>query len=221
MNSYQKIFTKAWLVYPDMTGFARSLVFLLIVISSVATTTPASAEIIEAQWKVYQIRFNYYPFRTFYSCDAIERKLERLLLLLGARNDARVEMRCFGNDNLKSRREHRSYKMLLAFAMPVPADKTDITKEIIPAEWKETRVAGSLSRYLDGGDCELVDQFQRFVIPHLEIKKSTNSLHCSPMRRPSSKLRIKMTSLRAVEKTELEETGSKERLNTTKQENVE
>ena len=188
----------------------RRLVFLLLVTSGLVTNPLASAEIVEAQWKAYQVRFNYFPFRTFYSCDAIERKLERLLILLGARDDARAEVKCYGNDNLKRRREQRSYKLLLAFAMPVPADKTEITKEIFPAEWHETRVAGSLSRYLDGGDCELVDQFQRYVVPLLQVKRSTKSLHCSPMRRPSSKLRIRMTSLKALEKTELEETRVKQ-----------
>lgn len=186
----------------------RYMICLLLVMSNLTVHQSASAEIIEAQWKAYQIRFNYYPFSTFYSCDAIENKLERLLIIMGARNDARVEVKCLGNDNLKRRREQRSYKMLLAFAMPVPADKTEITKEIFPAEWHETRVASNLSRYLDGGDCELVDQFQRYVIPYLEVKKSTKRLHCSPMRRPSSKLRIRVTSLHAIEKTQLEETST-------------
>jgi hypothetical protein len=197
---------------------SRFVIFLLLVVCNLTIHQSVSAQIIEAQWKAYQVRFNYYPFRTFYSCDAIERKLERLLILLGARNDARAEVKCYGNDNLKRRREQRSYKLLLAFAMPVPADKTEISKEIFPAEWHETRVAGSLSRYLDGGDCELVDQFQRYVVPLLQVKKSTNSLHCSPMRRSSSKLRIRMTSLRAIEKTELEE-ASMNKINDSSQDN--
>jgi hypothetical protein len=184
--------------------YAGCLLLVVVFVFALTSSVPAKAEPIEAQWKVYQIRFNYYAFNTFYSCDAIERKLERLLILLGARDDARVEVKCYGSDSLNRRREQRSYNLLLAFAMPVPADRTEISKEVFPAEWQETRVVGSLSRYLDGGDCELVDQFQRFVLPHLEVKRSNRSLHCLPMRRPSNKLRVHMTSLRALEKTELE-----------------
>lgn len=183
----------------------RYFIFLLIVICSLTTSLKVSAETIDAQWKVYQIRFNYFPFSTFYSCDGIERKLERLLKILGARDDARVEMRCFGNDDLRRRREQRSYRLLLAFAMPVPADKTDISKETFPAEWHETRVAGNISSRLDGGDCELVEQFQRYVVPQLEVKTKNRSLHCVPMRRPSNNLRVRMTALHAVEKNELEQ----------------
>jgi hypothetical protein len=183
----------------------KYLVFLFIVTCSLTTSLKASAETIDAQWKVYQIRFHYFPFSTFYSCDGIERKLERLLMILGARDDARVEMKCFGNEDLRRRREQRSYRLLLAFAMPVPADKTDISKETFPAEWHETRVAGNISSRLDGGDCELVEQFQRYVVPQLEVKAKSRSLHCVPMRRPSNNLRVRMTALRAIEKTELEE----------------
>jgi hypothetical protein len=183
----------------------RCLPVAVLVVIVTAGSLPTQAEPLAAQWKVYQIRFNYYPFHTFYSCDALESKLERLLILLGARDDARVEVNCHGNDDLRRRRAQRSYNLLLAFAMPVPADKTEITKETFPAEWQDIRVVGSLSRYLDGGDCELVDQFQRYVLPYLQVKKENNSLHCVPMRRPSNKLRVHMTSLRAVERTELEE----------------
>ncbi len=187
----------------------KYVILTLITLIVISTSLSARAETLEAQWEFYQIRFRYAPITTFYSCDAIEGKLKRLLIILGARDDARVEMKCFGNDNLKRRREQRIYRILLAFAMPVPADRSDLTREIFPAEWQETRVTGNVSRYLDGGDCELVDQFQRFVIPKLPIKKSTKSLHCLPIRRPSNKLRIRMTVLKAVEQIELEKGRSK------------
>ena len=118
---------------------------------------------------------------------------------MGARNDARVEARCVSQN-----RVHRFHKLLLAFAMPVPADKTDISREIIPAEWQDVRVVGKLSRYLDAGDCELLEQFQRQVLPHLQVRNLGTKIHCFSNRGEFGHLRLRLSALKALEKTELE-----------------
>jgi len=201
-----------------MRRHARHLIFILVAVSGLGINLPLRAEIVEAQWQVYQIRLYYSGISTQYTCDAIERKLTRLLVLLGARNDARVESSCVDHStDLRSRyvkRIQRSQRLNLSFAMPVPADKTDISREVIPAEWRKARVAGKLSRYLSAADCELLEHFRRQVLPYLLIQGGTKVLHCSKhqaeygqqFRSQGSyrRLKLDLTALKALDKTELE-----------------
>lgn len=197
-----------------MARHSRHLVFALVALASVTPDYSVQAEILEAQWEVYQIRFFYNGFNVQYSCDGIERKLRRLLILLGARNDARVESTCTDlRNNLRSdyvTHIQRSQSIALAFAMPIPVDKTDISREIIPAEWQDTRVVGKLSRYMEAADCELLDQFLRKVIPRLQVRSLINRLHCPAPRREMDgfgryrTLNFRVNALKALEKTELE-----------------
>ncbi len=172
----------------------------LIVVSGFGAGSAVQAEILEAQWEVHQIRFRYVAFSTFYTCDGVERTLKRLLKLLGARDDVRVESIC-ANPN----RVQRFHKILLAFAMPVPADKSDLSREIVPAEWQEVRIVGNLSRYLDAGDCDLLEQFQRQVLPHLQVRQLKRKLNCIPSRRQYNNMRLRATALKVLDQTKLEQ----------------
>jgi len=183
-----------------MITHSRHLIFALIVASSGSADFAVQAEVLEAQWEVHQIRFRYKGFSTYYTCDGVERTLKRLLKLIGARGDVRVESKCINRNTIQ-----QYHKILLAFAMPVPADKTDISREIIPAEWREVRIVGNLSRYLDAGDCELLEQFQRQVLPHLQVRETNKKLNCVPFRRQYNNLRFRMSALKALEKTKLED----------------
>ena len=176
------------------------MIFALIALSGFITNYSVRAEILEAQWEAHQIKFHYSGFSTHYTCDGIEHKVKRLLKLFGARDDARIENTCLGHSRIQ-----RFHRMRLAFSTPVPADKTDISREIIPAEWQEVRIVGKLSRYLNSGDCELVEQFQRQVLSHLQVRNSKNRLHCIPYHHALNNLRLRMSALKVLEKPELEE----------------
>ncbi len=173
------------------------------------------AKTIDAQWKVYQIRFYYFGKSQFYACDAIERKVRRLLILLGARRDARVESHCIDQTELRNnmvRRIQRHQRVNLAFAMPVPAELSDDTREIVRARWENVRVTGVLSRQLEPADCELIEQFRRFVVPRLVIRDADNVLHCRSgpqmtlqrnsfnVQRP---IKVNMTVLKVIEDADI------------------
>ncbi|NKB38412.1 MAG: hypothetical protein GKR93_14815 [Gammaproteobacteria bacterium] len=187
-----------------MKNIRKQFHFLFFVVLICSFSFAAKAENLDAQWEVFQIRFVYVGEFTQYSCDGIERKIRRLLILLGARNDARVETDCFGGDNLRRRGAQRVHRMRLAFSLPVPVDKTDFGREIFPAEWQEVSLGGGLSRKLDGGDCELVREFQRYVVPRLQVKQINSDLSCFPINRTISRLRAKMKILSPAKTKELE-----------------
>lgn len=197
-----------------MSRYTRHLFFALVAISGFSLNFSVRAEILEAQWQAHQVKFTYSGFSTRYTCDGIERTLKRLLILLGARNDVRVEGKCNSRDKIE-----RFQRTLLAFAIPVPADKTDISREIIPAQLEDVRITGSVSRFLDSADCELVEQFQQQVIPQLPTLKVSKRVHCIPNRSGMGNLNIRMTALKALEKTELEEASDSSQTNTRQSEN--
>jgi len=183
-----------------MRNYSRKLVCSAALLGCIVTSIPARTEIVEAQWKVYQVRFRFIGLNTAYTCDSIEHTLKRLLALLGARDDVRAESACTGQHRIK-----QVHRVRLAFAMPVPADRTDLSREIIPAKWEEVRVVGRLSRYLDPGDCELLEQFERQVLPLLHVQNVNKRIHCAPYHRQYNTMSLKMMALKAVESDELEE----------------
>ncbi len=192
-----------------LAGHSRILIFVLMVTGSFGASYSVCAEILEAQWEVHQIRYRFVGLSTAYTCDSIERKLKRLLKLLGARDDIRAESSCVSGG-----RVDRFHRVKLAFAIPVPADRTDISREIIPAEWQEVKVVSRRSGHLDPGDCELLEQFERQVLPLLQVRNMNRRTHCAPSRSEFNSLRLRLTALKALEKTELEEGRNEERKDT-------
>jgi hypothetical protein len=194
--------------------FIKFLTICLICITIIGTAAPVKSEILEAQWEVKQVRFRFVGMSTAYTCDSMENILKRLLRLLGARDDARAESRCIGNNGLS-----RVHRVKLAFAIPRLADKTDISREIVPAEWQEVKITGRSSRHLDSGDCELMEQFERQVLPHFQVSKLNKRIRCVPSRSEFNNVRLKLNVLKVLEKTELEDASMTETKNSSQDNN--
>ena len=177
----------------------KLLITCLLLVAAGSPYLSAQEEMLEAQWQAYQVRFHFIGQSSAYTCDGIESTLSRLLKLLGARDDIRVEASCYS-----SNKPERILRVKLAFALPVLADKTDIAAEIIPAQWQEVKIIGTQSRYLGEGDCELLEQFQRQVLPLLQIRNLKNKIRCIPYRQNYNSSRAHYSVLKAMEKMELE-----------------
>lgn len=180
-------------------------VIILAVILSTAIVTGAGGcfadeQEIKAQWRAYQVRFRFVGQSSAYTCDGIEYTLKRLLRLMGARDDMRVQASC-----AFSRRPDQFHRVKMAFSMPVPADESDLSAEFIPAQWQKVRVAGLSSRYLDAGDCELLEQFERQVLPKLEVYNPGKRVRCIPYRREFNNIRLNLMAIVPLEQPELEQ----------------
>ena len=175
-----------------MLRFIKFPATCLLLITASGFTLSAKAEILEAQWQAHQVRFRFVGLSTAYTCDSIERKLMRLLRLLGARDDVRAQTSCTSGSSI-----NRIHRVKLAFAMPVLADKTDISREIIPAEWQDVKVVSRLSGYLDPGDCELLEQFDRQVLSLLQVRIRKKRIRCIPYRGDFNSVSLKLTALKA------------------------
>jgi hypothetical protein len=158
---------------------------------------PGSPEPVQAIWKHQEFAFYFQSQTTFYSCSSLEAKLERILKALGTQ--AKVQVRSIDCQSGPTRMP----RVIVSVSAPVPAtaeaiaerDKSKSRRELaarvrgkpedpatlepFPAQWKRV----SLSRgavNLEPGDCELIDEVRRKVLPKLAVRVVENATHCAP-----------------------------------------
>ncbi|HEY6645221.1 hypothetical protein [Povalibacter sp.] len=199
-------------------GGGRSVLALMVGIAlwidGLAAATPADAPVEEVQaiWKTQQISFYFHSITTFYACQSLESRVGTLLAELGANKDVKVRATsCFGNEIA------RSPHLRITVTSPVEAtpealaelEKTRSTRELtarvrgeraseateqFPAYWKPVSLSrGSLR--LEPGDCELIDQLKRNVLPKLAIRIVKDGLSCSPNQISPNQPRLEVEAL--------------------------
>lgn len=163
-----------------------------------AEAEPAQAAPVEATWREAEINFTYIARTSFYSCDSLERKVERILKDVGARED--LDVRAYGcidwftPERFTSVRikvavpsttvpgagleaEERSRRELVA---KVRGEEADLElAEQFPAAWKRVTFSRR-TRYLEDGDCELLEQLQHSVLEKLDIRVVRAGSTCIP-----------------------------------------
>lgn len=158
---------------------------------------PDPTQTVSAVTKTQDIDFYYQSFTTYYSCHSLEDRVRQLLIALGADKDMKVRVTsCFGNEIA------RFPHVRIQLSSPVEAtpevlaelEKTRSTRELTarvrgeamveptaqyPAYWKPVSLSRGSYR-LEPGDCELVDQLKRKVLPKLAVRIVEDGLSCSP-----------------------------------------
>ncbi len=124
-----------------------------------------------AHWQKHDINFAYMGFTSYYSCDGLEGKLKLLLRLAGARPDAKVRVACTS----LSGRPERSSMARLTFHALVP-DAHGAAAGV----WRDVAWRVGSPHDLEGGDCELVEQFAQRILPALATRKVENHMNCVP-----------------------------------------
>lgn len=167
--------------------------------ASTAPGAAADADPVQAIWKPQEITFHFQSFTTFYSCDGLEGKLERILRTLGA-EQAKVQVRSVDCAS----RVASMPRVVATIIAPVEAtpeaiaerDKDKSTRELaarvtgrqeelaalneqFAANWKRVSLSrGDLN--LEPGDCELIEEVKRKVLPKLAVRIVRDNLACSP-----------------------------------------
>jgi hypothetical protein len=154
---------------------------------------------VQAIWKSQEIGFYFQSFTTFYSCDGLESKLERIIKALGGK-DVNVRARAIECPTSVARMP----RVVIDVTSPVEAtpeaiaerDKGKSTRELaarvqgkraqavegadqFTANWKRVSLSrGELK--LEPGDCELIDELRRKVLPKLAVRIVSDNVSCSP-----------------------------------------
>ena len=202
--------------------YERTLLAVLFVLPRVLlgadATEQGSPEPVQAIWKNQEFAFYFQSQTTFYSCSSLEAKLVRLLKVLGAQKPS-VKVRSvdcqsgpvrtprvFVNvtapveataEALADRDKGKSKRELAARVRGEKEDPEALAP--FPAQWKLV----SLSRGavdLEPGDCELIDELRRKVLPKLAIRVVKDSTHCTPQQLTLGQPQLEVQALVALPK---------------------
>lgn len=177
---------------------AAALLSLTPVVAAAAETTPAAdASPVDAVWVRHERMFSFMGFTSHYSCDGLESKLKTLLRLAGARDDLKVYGSCSeprGGPSRISTARMTYWTLALPGspqAAPPAADTRNLAhapKELQAADapvaavgqWKKVEVHAGRTRDVEGGDCELVEQFDREVLADFTVRNRASRYSCVP-----------------------------------------
>jgi hypothetical protein len=160
-----------------------------------AETSPDAG--VDAVWKPQRLAFEYRGYSTLYNCRSLKLKLHDILLSIGAREDLRVSSYACDEQSSVASFE-------IAFHSPVQATPENVRAltsydsqdELIartrgetlpraedlprfPAVWKTVSFARDRELRLQPGDCELMQEVRRQILPRLSVRIVADRIRCS------------------------------------------
>jgi hypothetical protein len=130
-------------------------------------------------WQKHTYSFMFMGFTSTYSCEGLATKLKLLLLAAGARADSRsVPAGCGSGYGQVDKFASAN----LTFYTLVPAAYAPSTAEgpSVGGVWRPVTVTRLSPRELELGDCELVEQFKRAVLPQFTTRNVVDRTTCVP-----------------------------------------
>lgn len=151
---------------------AAALIGLALCVAATAADRP-----VEATWKKHDLTFGFVGFTTHYSCGGFEDKLGLLLAAAGARGDAKVVASCMapmgGPERISTAR--------VSFHALVPRKAGEAGGAApVSAQWKTVHLRAREPQDLGEGDCELVEQFARRILPLFTVRDVVDHVNCVP-----------------------------------------
>lgn len=162
-------------------------------------TEPPSrvGDLVEAVWKVQSFNFVFGGYTTSYSCSSLARRVRNVLMSVGVPSSLRVLMLdCTDltggarmritlaspveatRENVRALTTHDSRDELIAKLRNQPLD-TEADLERFAATWTRVSLSKQVRPRLEAGDCELVRQIRREVLPRLAVHVLREDLHCT------------------------------------------
>jgi hypothetical protein len=177
----------------QMSTLRRALGTLAAFCLSVCSTDAASA--VAAVWKPQQLTFSYFALTSKYACTEFEGRIRQILLVLGAHREIRIERReCSPQsgmhlqitfmspieatpENVRSLTSFDSQDQLIAKlrGVELPTGE-DVVR--FPAEWQEVSLSRDRRIGLRAGDCELLAQVQRQLVPRFATRSVPKRVVC-------------------------------------------
>jgi hypothetical protein len=166
------------------------LVCCLAIVPAGLAVADATPEIQTAAWTSHDFVFDYRGFTARYSCDGLRDKVRQMLLKLGARKDLKVSIASCG---ARSDRPDPlpSVRVQMSTLNPAPPGEGAPV-----AHWEAVNLAAGGD--LEGGDCELVEQFVKEILPYFTTRKLEAEKQCVPHQLPTGTLRFRLEALRTT-----------------------
>ena len=157
------------------------------------TQPPPVGTTLPAVWKQTKIEFHYFGRTSRYSCDGMRDKVRALLQDVGVRADMRL--RTNGCEIGRISLVGINPGLTIEFSAPAAragGDKgaTDTDDKSFDARYMPFNFRQDAFRNLNIGDCELVEEFVRQVIPKLAVRNLQRDITCVPYQQSSGSYRV-------------------------------
>lgn len=157
---------------------------------------------LRAVWKEQRLEFSYMGRTARYSCQGLRDKMRSLLLDLGARRDLQVAL--LGCDeSAPLGRGYLGPRLMLMFSSPALPDAS--AKPLhrgalmaVDARYEPFTLTSDAFRNYGLGDCELVEEFAREILPRLSARNVKQDITCIPYQASGSRFFVRGEILRAA-----------------------
>ena len=159
-----------------------------------ADTAAADAE--PGVWQKHEYSFQYMGFTSTYSCDGLADKLRLLVLLSGARADAKAQPgACAANLG----QPDRFARATLVFYTLAPNVKGAASKNSGLGRWRPVAIAAHNPHDLLLGDCELVEQFSHDVLQKMFTTRNVvDNTTCIPHQESGTVIDLRFESFAPI-----------------------
>ncbi len=163
-----------------MLSAAACLAAAVLVSRAAAAGAPAAAEApVAATWQKHETVFTYMGFTSHYSCGGLEDTLTFLLRLAGARSDAKVRAAC--TSPMGGPQRISTANLTFYTLAPVSSGNASAAgSQAVSGAWKSVKLRAGSPTQIGGGDCELVEQFARDLLPMFTTRNVENRMTCVP-----------------------------------------
>ena len=140
----------------------------------------ASGAPVDAVWAPRELNFTFLGFTAHYSCDGLQARMQKVLLMLGARpTDLQVLpgpcAASYGRPD-----EFPTVRVKMNVLVPATAENTRADTPPVPAHWKRVNLTASKDVVKEAGDCELVEQLKQRVLPLFTTRDIDYMSTCIP-----------------------------------------
>jgi hypothetical protein len=179
-------------MHRSIHGSATPVAILALAALGVATAAP-SQQTVTGVWQHHQVNFTYYGLTSLYSCDGLETNIRRLLLHMGARDDAKVSaLSCPRGPSVPS----RNAIVQTDFYTLAPSDPS--APDAVPARWTPFLVNPWHPHFMGDGDCELMEQMEDLISKSFSLRDLKYRTDCVPRNINIHGFEIKAQSLKAL-----------------------
>ncbi len=182
---------------------------LLVAAAGLALGSPAfaagDAPPVDGTWQQHHDYFTFMGFTSRYSCEGLREKLTLLLTMSGARPGFKVDSTCAAPSGVPDRMASARltfWTLTPAGSVAPPAAKPDAKAPAAPepgvGAWRTVEWRAGSPRELDGGDCELVEQFSREILPMFTTRSLESRMNCVPHQANPQGIALKFDVLGAI-----------------------
>jgi hypothetical protein len=157
---------------------------------------------VPAVWREQRLDFSYMGRTARYSCEGLRDKMRSLLLDLGARRDLKVALLAC-NESAPLRRGYLGPRLNIVFSSPAlpdaaaqPLHAGDLSA--VEARYESFTLTSDAFRNYGVGDCELVEEFARQILPKFATKDVKQDITCVPFQASGSRFFVRGEILRAA-----------------------